>query len=62
MQVIHHGTDAGDEDVTSASGEYILVVGNSYAHKGVDDTLPFLEGRGPVVLLGGGESSLRCQT
>jgi glycosyltransferase involved in cell wall biosynthesis len=51
--VIHLGTDSGLGSAEAIRGEYVLVVGNSYAHKGIKDALPYLTEVGPVRVMGG---------
>ncbi len=53
MRVIHHGTDAGLASGEFARGDYVLVVGNRFLHKGVSDALRHLDGGWPVVVLAG---------
>ena len=52
-QTIHHGTNAGLTPPESMKGEYVLLVGNSFAHKGVKDAVRYLTEVGPVRVLGG---------
>lgn len=53
MRLIYHGSDfgmaAGDIEAT----EYILIMGNHYCHKGVEEAIEQLAGSCPVVVLGG---------
>ena len=49
MQVIYHGTNFW-EPLTG--GDYVLVVGNAYTHKGVSEALEELGESWPVVVLG----------
>ena len=54
MQVIHHGTDlAGASGTRYTDEQYVLVVGNHYVHKGVEDALDYLGARYPIRTLGG---------
>jgi GT2 family glycosyltransferase len=53
MRVIHLGTDYGVIADECQGGEYILLVGNNYAHKGVADALSQLDDTLPVVVLAG---------
>ncbi len=52
-QVIHHGSNVGLTAAEFLPGEHILLMGNSYAHKGVNDALPHLLEFGPIAVLGG---------
>lgn len=52
-QTIHHGTNAGITPAEGMAGEFVLVVGNNFAHKGVREVLPYLAQLGPVKVLGG---------
>jgi glycosyltransferase involved in cell wall biosynthesis len=56
MRVIRLGTDYGLIADECQPGEYILVVGNNYAHKGLADALSHLDDEFPVVVLGGDEN------
>jgi GT2 family glycosyltransferase len=53
MRVIHLGTDFGVSAGEFDKGEYVLVMGNSYAHKAVSEALLALNGERQVVVLGG---------
>ena len=53
MPVIYHGTNFGATPGEFRSGEYVLVMGNAFAHKGVTDAVRHLGGTWPVVVLGG---------
>src|SRR5271166_5656133 len=53
MRVVHHGTNFGTTPGEFRTGEYILVMGNAYVHKGVADAVSHLNGKWPVVVLGG---------
>ncbi len=53
MRVIHHGTNAGIAAGEFGRGEYVLVIGNAFLHKGIGDALRYLDGNWPVVVLGG---------
>ncbi|MBV8072480.1 MAG: glycosyltransferase [Acidobacteriaceae bacterium] len=59
MRVIHHGTDEDPVTDVSAVEDYILIMGNSFAHKGVAEAVKELEGHWPVVALGAEEDSSR---
>ena len=52
MRVINHGSDAGLHNQGVGHGEYLLVMGNAYVHKGVSDAVQELAGRWPLVVLG----------
>jgi len=56
MQVIYHGTNVGSTEGEFRKGEYVLVMGNAFAHKGVSDALENLHVDLPVVVLGGKDS------
>ncbi|MBV9267426.1 MAG: glycosyltransferase [Acidobacteriaceae bacterium] len=51
LEVIYHGTTFTDTNRTG-EGDYILLVGNHYFHKGIAETLLFLKHAGPIVVLG----------
>lgn len=53
MHVIYHGTNAGETEGEFQDGEYVLVMGNAFAHKGVSDALEHLDVDLPVTILGG---------
>ena len=53
MNVIHLGTNLGRTKGEFRTGEYILVMGNDYVHKGVADAVSHLNGKWPVVVMGG---------
>ena len=53
MRVVHHGTNFGTTPGEFRTGEYILVMGNAYVHKGVADAVSHLNGKWPVVVMGG---------
>jgi GT2 family glycosyltransferase len=61
MKVIHLGTNTlytpefGD-------GEYVLVVGNAFAHKGVDEALKHLDDTWPIIVLGGGANGTQRES
>ncbi|MBV8550443.1 MAG: glycosyltransferase [Acidobacteriaceae bacterium] len=55
MRVVYHGTNFGLTDGEFRSGEYVLVLGNSFVHKGVMDAVQHLDPAWPVVVLGGEE-------
>lgn len=58
MHVIYLGTNLGISSGEFQPGEYVLVMGNAFAHKGVKDALRLLGNDLPVVVLGGeGEAS-----
>lgn len=59
MRVIHHGTSAGPVAVSNSEEEFILIMGNSFAHKGVAQAVSELEGSWPLVVLGGEDDSSR---
>jgi GT2 family glycosyltransferase len=52
MQVIHHGTHREEEQETKKA-DYVLLVGNHYVHKAVEDALEYLGDTRPITLLGG---------
>ena len=54
MRVIYLGSQAHPTAGDSAQGEYILIMGNAYAHKGVLEAVRQLQGDWPIVVLGGG--------
>ncbi len=51
--VVHLGSDLGLTSSESLPGEHILVIGNSFVHKGIQDALPYLLNLGPLAVLGG---------
>jgi glycosyltransferase involved in cell wall biosynthesis len=53
MPVIHHGTNFGVMASKFPRGEYVLVMGNAYAHKGVIEALSYLDHEWPIVVLAG---------
>jgi GT2 family glycosyltransferase len=53
MRVIRLGTNLGVSAAEFREGEYILVMGNSYAHKAVSEALRELSSERQVVVLGG---------
>ncbi len=53
MQVIHHGTNFGMTAAEFRSGEYVLLMGNEYVHKGLRDAIERLGPDLPLVVLGG---------
>jgi GT2 family glycosyltransferase len=54
MQVIHHGTNFGMTDGEFRDGgEYVLLMGNEYVHKGLRDAIDRLGTDLPLVVLGG---------
>ncbi len=53
FRVIHLGTNFGMTAGEFRRGEYVLVVGNNFAHKGVRDAIDHLGTEWPVVVLGG---------
>jgi GT2 family glycosyltransferase len=55
MRVIYHGTNEQCGNGLMAEGEYVLLIGNSYSHKGISDALEYLDTRYPVVVVGGAE-------
>lgn len=57
VAVIHHGTNYERPQHGYSDGKYVLIVGNHYAHKGVEDAIAALYGSRPVVVLGGKEKS-----
>lgn len=59
MQVIHLGTNFGIAAAEFRLGEYILLMGNVYAHKGVTDALEHLGAKWPIVVLGGEQPVLK---
>jgi glycosyltransferase involved in cell wall biosynthesis len=59
MQVIHHGTNFGmTDDEFRGSGEYVLLMGNEYVHKGLRDAIDRLSTDLPLVVLGGKDEPL----
>jgi glycosyltransferase involved in cell wall biosynthesis len=58
MRVIHLGTNSGMTEGEFRTGEYILLVGNDFVHKGVQDAVRHLSRSTlPLVVLGGKEES-----
>jgi GT2 family glycosyltransferase len=53
MQVIHHGTNFGLTAGEFRAGEYVLLMGNDYVHKGIHDAIEHLGANWPLVVLGG---------
>ena len=53
MQVIHHGTNFGLRQSEFRAGEYVLLMGNEYVHKGLHDAIERLGADWPLVVLGG---------
>jgi GT2 family glycosyltransferase len=53
MQVIHHGTNFGMTAGEFRAGEYVLLVGNDYVHKGLREAIERLGADLPLVVLGG---------
>jgi GT2 family glycosyltransferase len=58
MQVIHHGTNFGMTAGEFRGGEYILLMGNEYIHKGLRDAIERLGTDLPLVVLGGKQESM----
>ena len=54
FQIIHHGVHSPVSSPTPAGG-YVLVAGNHYEHKAVNQAVADLEGVGRIVVLGGSE-------
>jgi glycosyltransferase involved in cell wall biosynthesis len=53
LEVIHHGTTFGVSARERCAGDYILIMGNSYVHKGIAEALTALEGINlPVIVIG----------
>ncbi len=58
LRPIHLGTNFGLTAGEFHRGDYVLVVGNNFAHKGVQDAIQHLPAEWPVIVLGGeGESA-----
>lgn len=55
MQVIYHGTNSGASAGEFMAGEYVLVMGNDYAHKGVAAAVRALKGVGRLLVVGSKE-------
>jgi glycosyltransferase involved in cell wall biosynthesis len=55
MPVIYLGTHAQPPPEERAQGEYLLIMGNALAHKGVAEAVAHLGGDWPIVVLGGEE-------
>ena len=55
MRVIYHGTNERSGNGTASEGEYILVMGNYFVHKGVTDALGHLGSNYPIMVVGGKE-------
>jgi GT2 family glycosyltransferase len=53
MQVIHHGTNFGMTAGEFRAGEYVLLMGNDYVHKGLREAIERLGTDLPLVVLGG---------
>jgi len=53
MQAIHLGTNFGMTAADFRAGEYVLLMGNEYAHKGLRDAIDHLGPNLPLVILGG---------
>jgi glycosyltransferase involved in cell wall biosynthesis len=60
MQVIHLGTNFGMTAAEFRAGEYVLLMGNEYAHKGICEAIDHLGPDLPLVILGGKQDSLRA--
>lgn len=58
MPVIHHGTNFGMTAGEFRTGEYVLLMGNEYAHKGLHEALEFLGVDWPLVVLGGRQEDM----
>ena len=54
MPVIYLGSSAGLAKGLNPAGEYLLVMGNSYAHKGLQETVEQLGTTWPTKVVGGG--------
>ncbi len=52
-QTIYHGTNVGLTPGEAMPGEFVLVIGNKFVHKGVREAVPHLTQAGPVKILGG---------
>ena len=61
MNVIYHGTSFVNASLSPNSGSYILVVGNAYAHKGVEQAVEQLQGSGLLVVLGSEHDADECE-
>lgn len=61
MQVIHHGTNERPGNGLPMVGEYVLIVGNAYNHKGVANVLGYLDSRYPAIVIGGSKISEDAQ-
>ena len=55
MHIIYHGTNAGMTKREFVTGQYLLVMGNYFIHKGVTEALEQIGERWPTVVLGGEE-------
>ena len=55
MPVIYLGTHAQPSPREPALGEYLLIMGNALAHKGVPEAVAHLGGDWPIIVLGGEE-------
>ncbi len=53
IRVIHPGTNFGLTAAEFRRGEYVLLMGNEYVHKGIHDALEHLGTDWPLVVLGG---------
>ncbi len=53
MQVIHLSSHVRLQNGTNPRGEYVLIMGNSLAHKGVSEAVSELKGEWPITVLGG---------
>jgi glycosyltransferase involved in cell wall biosynthesis len=56
MKVIHLATNAG-VSLQERTADYILLVGNHYYHKCIEETIELLSGHWPLVVLGGRSSN-----
>ena len=57
IKVIHLATNANGLEGEQNNGDYVLIVGNHYFHKCVDEAIHLLEGQWPLVVLGGRSAS-----
>lgn len=57
MRKIYLGTNFGMTGGEFRRGDYVLLVGNEFVHKGIHDAIEHLEAGLPVIVLGGAEKS-----
>jgi glycosyltransferase involved in cell wall biosynthesis len=62
MKAIHLGTNMAVNREEIEAGEYVLLIGNAFPHKGVDDALKHLDCEWPIIVLGGDSKGDRAGT